>query len=932
MSNKKFISLKSKIMLSALIPVVVSFIVIGIIIFSFLFDSLQKKAKDEFLQISQKYAYQFENKINNAMNYLSIVSSYLEQRVQMGSTDRAALQNIIFHIFDEYKLIDGSSVYFEPDMYDGKDDEYIDSEYGTLKSGRICWYFFVENGQTAYLREGFEEEEENEFNEPHYTLAKEQNRPIYTNPVEYEINGVNIFMFTLTYPIQNSEGQFIGAVTVDLYLDDIYSELTDEHIYDNGYIMIANGNRYIVYSPIYKDIGKTRTDAGITYSLPKRDESFFLNSVSIIDGAPTFLSINPIYIPQLDTLFYISVTAPIAEINAEATSIMIYVGLLTVFIIGVIALLTYYIIGKISAPINEITSSVNEIANGKYSARIKGEYKGEYSVLKNSINSMADSIQEYITQSEESIEVLNKTKELAEQASRSKSEFLSRMSHEIRTPMNAIIGMTKIAEGTEDLEKINYCLSNISSSSDHLLSIINDILDMSKIEAGKFELDFQYFDIEKMLLKICSLVIARANQKEQALRVKIGKNMHAKYLGDELRLTQVLTNLLSNAVKFTPNKGEIQVFVDETEIKGDKMTLRFFVSDTGIGMTAEQISKLFVSFEQADGSISRKYGGTGLGLSISKRIIEKMDGNIWVESQIGEGSIFIFDIVLECSDSYKNEFIYHKDANKNLKLLVVDYDKETREQFLEIVSNFQIQHCDYADNTESAISLVEEAYNTNNRYDVIFVDYLIPKLNVTETLDRLKGKVDKSTIIVMMSYPENNKNKQIAKSMGLYRYMNKFLFPSVILDNINEVIGANLLNVDNDIAVAQSEDFSNLTILLVDDVEINREIVIALLESTNIKIDTAENGLIAVSKFANNPTKYNAIIMDIQMPEMDGYEAARTVRKLDVPNATDIPIIAMTANAFKEDIDKCIASGMNDHIAKPIDHLVIIEKIRTYCK
>jgi len=303
-------------------------------------------------------------------------------------------------------------------------------------------------------------------------------------------------------------------------------------------------------------------------------------------------------------------------------------------------------------------------------------------------------------------------------------------------------------------------------------------------------------NIEKMLMKVSNIIIDNIEKKNQKLIVNLAKDIDLNYVADDLRLSQVITNLLSNAVKFTPEKGEISLTVEKTGSKENFNTLRFSVTDTGIGMTEEQIARLFNAFEQADGSISRKFGGTGLGLAISKNIIEKMGGRIWVESKAGEGSSFIFEIDLERAP------------------------------------------------------LQEEA---------------------------------------------SQKPSEIKADMS-----------------------------------AEAPDLSGVNIILAEDVEINREIFIALLEDTHITIDSAENGAIAVSKFRENPDKYDLIIMDVQMPEMDGYEATRTIRKMETPKAKNIPIIAMTANAFKEDVDRCLDAGMNDHLAKPIDDKTVLEKIMHY--
>jgi CheY-like chemotaxis protein len=371
--------------------------------------------------------------------------------------------------------------------------------------------------------------------------------------------------------------------------------------------------------------------------------------------------------------------------------------------------------------------------------------------------------------------------------------------------MNAIIGMAKIAEGTDDKEKMSYCLSMINVSSSHLPGIINDILDMSKIESGKFELENVPLDIGRILMKVNGIMSGQAEKKKIELNITNGAQTDIRYTGDELRVTQVITNLISNAIKFTPNNGKVALSVTEKQRGEDFSILSFTISDTGIGMTDEQLGKLFNAFEQADGSITRKYGGTGLGLAISKNIVEKMGGSIWVESEPEKGSVFAFDVRLE-------------HAGRQI-------EEETE----------------------------------------IITEQILPA-----------AKTDSS-------------------------------------------------------GTAAIPDFSGITVLLAEDVEINREIFIALLENTNIVIDTAENGMEALQKFKSNPERYAAIIMDIQMPVMNGYEATENIRALDTKRAADIPIIALTADAFKEDMDRCMACGMNNHLKKPIELDKVIEILSLYC-
>ena len=522
-------------------------------------------------------------------------------------------------------------------------------------------------------------------------------------------------------------------------------------------------------------------------------------------------------------------------------------------------------------------------------------------------------------------------KENAHSAARAKSDFLSRMSHEMRTPMNAIIGMTKISETTDDVSKLKHCLSTIGASSGHLLGIINDVLDMSKIEAGKFELENVPMNIEKMLMKVCSIVIDNIEKKNQKFNVILSKDLNLNYIADDLRLSQVITNLLSNAVKFTPEQGKITLTVEQTGQKENISTLRFSVSDTGIGMTRDQIIRLFNAFEQADGSVSRKFGGTGLGLAISKNIVEKMGGIIWVESEIGAGSTFIFEVNLE-KTSHQDTVIFDGIRPGDIRLLIVESDDDVKNRFLSITERFGIK-ADSAANVGETLAFLETAAKTGRAYDIIFLDYDMSGTNGIEFVNQLNGMIQRNTVVIITTYLEWHRIEKFALENKITRYIAKPLFPSSVLDAINDVVGTTLKSFDIKTDTAEkAPDLSGISIILAEDVAINREIFLTLLEKTHISVELAENGLIAVEKFKESPGKYNLIIMDVQMPEMDGYQATQTIRALDIPEAKTIPIIAMTANAFREDVERCLNSGMNDHLAKPIDEKSVMEKILHYSK
>jgi CheY-like chemotaxis protein/two-component sensor histidine kinase len=487
--------------------------------------------------------------------------------------------------------------------------------------------------------------------------------------------------------------------------------------------------------------------------------------------------------------------------------------------------------------------------------------------------------------------------------------------------MNAIIGMTAIAKTSSDIERKDYCLGKIEDASTHLLGVINDILDMSKIEANKLDLSTENFNFEGMLRKVVNVINFRVEEKQQDLTVHIDRNIPRFLIGDDQRLAQVITNLLSNAVKFTPEQGVIRLDAQLLEEENGLCTLRIAVSDTGIGVSEEQQAHLFTSFRQADSSISRKFGGTGLGLAISKRIVELMGGRIWLESEPGKGSVFAFTVRAERGREEPDDAVLYGVKRKPARVLAVDDMPEIRAYFEEIARGFGIA-CDTAADGPEAIGMMEE----KGPYDMYFVDLRMPGMSGMELSRRIKERGGDAPV-VLMSAADRSTIEEEAKDAGADRFLPKPLFPSAVADCISECFGAGnaagLREVQNDAAGC----FAERRILLAEDVEINREIVLALLAPTMLAIDCAENGAEALRMFGAAPDRYDMIFMDVQMPEMDGYEATRRIRALDAPRAKDIPIVAMTANVFREDVERCLAAGMNDHVGKPLDLNAVLKKL-----
>jgi len=544
---------------------------------------------------------------------------------------------------------------------------------------------------------------------------------------------------------------------------------------------------------------------------------------------------------------------------------------------------------------------------------------------------------------------VDEAKNKSDAESRHKSAFLANMSHEIRTPMNAIIGMITIGKSESSVERKDYCFIKIEDAANHLLGVINDILDMSKIEANKFSLSEAEFDLEKMLRRAVNVVNFRIDEKHQKFSVHIDHSIPRTFIGDDQRIAQVITNLLGNAIKFTPENGSITLTVRLAGQGMDLCTLQISVSDTGIGISPEQQAKLFKSFEQAESSTTRKYGGTGLGLAISKNIVELMGGSIWIESELGKGSTFSFTIQLKRGTNEKHRLLSPDITSKNVRILAVDDDRDVLTYFNEIAVDFGLM-CDTAANGEEALKLIKQ----KSGYNIYFIDWKMPGMDGIQLAREIKAHATKNSIVTMISAAEWGDIAEEAKTAGVDKFLSKPLFPSTIAEMINECLGIDQQQTKKSHFTENTGIFAGRRILLAEDVDINREIILTLLEPTKLEIDCAENGKEAVRMFGEAPDKYELIFMDIQMPEMDGYEATRRIRAIEAEHNKNVsenvdantaegenkmrlseppktvPIVAMTANVFKDDIDKCLAVGMNSHVGKPLDIEEVMNILHLY--
>ena len=514
----------------------------------------------------------------------------------------------------------------------------------------------------------------------------------------------------------------------------------------------------------------------------------------------------------------------------------------------------------------------------------------------------------------------------AEEANRAKTAFLSNMSHEIRTPMNAIIGLDSLAlnePGLSDTTK-GY-LTKIGSSAQHLLSLINDILDMSRIESGRMVIRNEEFSFSKLMEQINIIFSGQCEEKGLTYDCRINGHLNDYYIGDSTKLRQVLINILGNAVKFTPAGGLVEFTVEKTAGFENHSTLRFMIRDNGIGMSKEYLPKLFEPFSQENSGATNKYGSSGLGMAITKNIIEMMNGKIEVESTQGEGTTFYVSVTLLDSDKKTSDSLKDIEIRpQDMRVLIID-DEEIAGEHAKLVLDQEGINSDLALSGKEAIEMVKVHHARQESYDLIIADWQMPEMDGVATTKEIRKIVgDESAIIILSAYNWDDILEE-ATAAGVDSFISKPLFSGSLLEEFY-----NALKKKN-IAAAKEKAKADLTgrhILIAEDMEINAEILMEILKQRGIVPEHAENGKKAVEAFASRPEGYyDAILMDMRMPEMDGLTATTTIRAMDRKDAKTIPIIALTANAFDEDVQRSLQASLNAHLSKPIEPAALFETL-----
>ncbi|MBF0382055.1 MAG: response regulator [Magnetococcales bacterium] len=630
--------------------------------------------------------------------------------------------------------------------------------------------------------------------------------------------------------------------------------------------------------------------------------------------------------PKVLGFIHAEILLPLSKFKEESYSKWL---VNTQWVLGQILFLTLLLswVGRsVTKPFILFCDHVEESSAAKFAKPFFSESNiAELGVLERTLNNMRE-------------DILNRQQQLlhalkdATAASEAKSRFLANMSHEIRTPMNAVMGLSELALHDNLKPKTRDYLKKINSASHSLLRIINDILDFSKIEAGKLELEQSDFQLRNVMDHLTDMFMVQSSKKNIELIMSASNEYRYELNGDSLRLEQVLLNLIGNALKFTL-QGEIEVRVKTVKEYLDQVTLEFSVRDTGIGMSKEQLDNLFQAFLQGDTSTTRKFGGTGLGLTISKKLVELMGGKLWIESEKDRGSTLYFTAVFKRRHEVEEQIMVLPDDMRKYKILVIDDNQAVGNSLQQMLEMFGFKPHIVGSGME-AINKIQQSYMNKQPYQLVIVDYFMPEMNGVATVKKIKSVIpSKFMPLTLLMTPYGQEDEELFGSAGIDTHIAKPINCTQLFNSIMGLFGKDIVKTDksNNTKInlkKVTKKIAGARVLLVEDNLINQQVATEILRGIGLVVETAQNGLQAVEKV--DKASYDLVLMDIQMPEMDGHQATKHIRNNQ--RCKELPIIAMTAHAMAGDRDKCLQSGMNDHLSKPIDRKALYTALMKWIK
>ena len=798
----------------------------------------------------------------------------------------------------------------------------INPEITSAAKGFFCLKRGTPDFQRAELTDLASSDPEDTASVGWYYIPLKQGVPSWIEP--YYRSTMDGWVVSYVVPVYKA-GTFIGVIGMDIRFDTLVTQIQQFTNFNTGYFALTGESARVFYHPDY-EMG---TELDAYYPEPVRAaEEMHRESSSqkLIRYDKNGSKWQMTYSTLTNGMKLVAVVQE-SEINSTSHSLTRVFAITGVLILLFFAAFTMLAAKRVTNPLGRLTEAAKRLAAGEYDVELDYESKDEAGVLTSTFRFMRDRLQQHFDDLNQQLEERQRLQEAlsaalseAEEANKAKTSFLSSMSHEIRTPMNAIIGLDTLALRDETLsEQTRDYLRKIGRSARHLLGLINDILDMSRIESGRMVLRREEFSFSAMLEEINTMVTSQCGDKGLTYECRILGKVDDAYIGDDMKLKEVLINILSNAVKFTDAPGSVTLTVERTAVFEDQSTLRFCVEDTGIGMDKEYLPRIFEAFSQEDSSRTNKYGSTGLGMAIAKRIVEMMNGTIRVESEKGVGTTFFVTVTLKNCEPREEAAAGRIDPHA-MHVLVVDDDEIAAEHARMVLDEVGIR-ADVCTGGAEALRMMEVQRTKQEPYNLVLMDWKMPEMSGVEATEKIRKLYNSETTVIILTAYQWDDIQEEAHRVGVDSFLAKPLFASNVMTEFERVARRNHVSL---LEEGKRAELAGRRILLAEDMEINAEIMREILSIEKIETDHAENGRIAVEMFANSAVwTYAAILMDVRMPEMDGLEATAAIRALDREDAKRIPIIAMTANAFDEDVQRSMQAGMNAHLSKPVesDHL-----------